>query len=80
MEIACTKHGDYYCPDLTLPPRLTGDISCFGRMRKNRSSEKSCSHNEKHSSAEGFMLFGLMSYLLPTDLYVGYQFRMSCSS
>ena len=24
--------------------------------------------------------FSLMSYLLPTDLYVGYQFCMSCSS
>lgn len=34
MEITYTKHGDYYYPDLTLPPQLTVDISRFGRMRK----------------------------------------------
>ena len=34
MEITYTKHGDYYYPDLTLPPRPTEDIGCFGRMRK----------------------------------------------
>ena len=34
MEITYTKHGDYYYPDLTLPPQPTEDIGCFGRMRK----------------------------------------------
>ena len=34
MDISCTKHGDYYYPDLALPPQPTGDIGRFGRMRK----------------------------------------------
>ena len=34
MDITYTKHGDYYYPDLTLPPQPTGNISRFGRMRK----------------------------------------------
>ncbi len=34
MEITYTKHGDYYYPNLTLPPQPTGDIGHFGRMRK----------------------------------------------
>lgn len=34
MDISYTKHGDYYYPDLALPPQPTGDIGRFGRMRK----------------------------------------------
>ncbi len=34
MEITYTKHEDYYYPDLALPPQPTGNIGCFGRMRK----------------------------------------------
>lgn len=34
MNITYTKRGDYYYPDLTLPPQPTGDIGRFGRMRK----------------------------------------------
>lgn len=34
MIITYTKHGDYYYPDLTLPPQPIGDIGRFGRMRK----------------------------------------------
>ena len=34
MDITYTKRGDYYYPDLTLPPQLNGDIGRFGRMRK----------------------------------------------
>ena len=34
MEITYTKYGDYYYPDLALPPQPTGDIGRFGRMRK----------------------------------------------
>ncbi len=34
MDITYTKHGDYYYPDLTLPPQPSGDIGRFGRMRK----------------------------------------------
>ena len=34
MDITYTKNGDYYYPDLALPPRPTGDIGRFGRMRK----------------------------------------------
>ena len=34
MEITYTKRGEYYYPDLTLPPQPTGIIGHFGRMRK----------------------------------------------
>lgn len=34
MNITYTKHGDYYYPDLMLPPQPTDDIGRFGRMRK----------------------------------------------
>ena len=34
MEITYSKRGDYYFPDLTLPPQPTGDIGRYGRMRK----------------------------------------------
>ena len=34
MDITYTKHGDYYYPDLALPPQPTGNIGRFGRMRK----------------------------------------------
>jgi len=34
MNITYTKHGDYYYPDLALPPQPNGDIGRFGRMRK----------------------------------------------
>ena len=34
MEITYTKRGDYYYPDLALPPQPTGDIGRYGRMRK----------------------------------------------
>ena len=34
MDITYTKHGDYYYPDLELPPQPTEDIGRFGRMRK----------------------------------------------
>ena len=34
MDITYTKHGDYYYPDLILPPQPAGDIGRFGRMRK----------------------------------------------
>ena len=34
MDITYTKHGDYYYPDLALPPQPTGDIGRFGRMRR----------------------------------------------
>ena len=34
MDITYTKYGDYYYPDLALPPQPTEDIGRFGRMRK----------------------------------------------
>ena len=34
MNITYTKHGDYYYPDLALPPQPTDDIGRYGRMRK----------------------------------------------
>ena len=34
MEITYTKRGEYYYPDLILPPQPTEDIGRFGRMRK----------------------------------------------
>ena len=39
MNITYTKRGDYYYPDLTLPPQPTGDIGRFGRMRKKHLKE-----------------------------------------
>lgn len=41
MDITYTKHGDYYYPDLELPPQLTNDIGRFGRMRKKYLREAS---------------------------------------
>ena len=40
MDLTYTKHGDYYYPDLTLPPQPTGDIGRFGRMRKEYLKEQ----------------------------------------
>ena len=34
MEITYTKRGDYFYPDLELPPQPAEDIGRFGRMRK----------------------------------------------
>ncbi|MBQ1734902.1 MAG: TnpV protein [Lachnospiraceae bacterium] len=34
MDMTYTKRGDYYYPDLILPPQPAGDIGRFGRMRK----------------------------------------------
>ena len=34
MEITYSKRGDFYYPDLVLPPQPSGDIGRFGRMRK----------------------------------------------
>ena len=34
MDITYTRHGNYFYPDLALPPQPTGDIGRFGRMRK----------------------------------------------
>ena len=34
MDITYTKRGDYYYPDLTLPPQQKCDIGRFGRIRK----------------------------------------------
>ena len=39
MNTTYTKHGDYYYPDLALPPQPTGDIGRFGRMRKKDMKE-----------------------------------------
>ena len=40
MDITYTKHGDYYYPDLTLPPQPTDDIGRYGRMRKKYLKEQ----------------------------------------
>ena len=34
MDITYTKRGDYYYPNLVLPPQPTGDIGRYGRIRK----------------------------------------------
>ena len=34
MKITYTKRGDYYYPDLALPPLPTDDIGRYGRIRK----------------------------------------------
>ncbi len=33
MELTYTKHGDYYLPDLELPPQEPIQLNRFGRMR-----------------------------------------------
>ncbi len=62
MDITYTKHGDYYYPDLALPPQPTGDIGRFGRMRKKYLKE-----HQPDTFALMLMENTLMEHLLDID-------------
>ncbi len=62
MDITYTKHGDYYYPDLTLPPQPTGDIGRFGRMRK-----KFLKEHQPDTFALMLMKNTLMQHLIDID-------------
>ena len=62
MDINYTKHGDYYYPDLTLPPQPTKDIGRFGRMRKKYLKE-----NQPDTFALMLMENTLMQHLIDVD-------------
>ena len=62
MDITYTKHGDYYYPDLALPPQPTGDIGRFGRMRKKYLKE-----HQPDTFALMLMENTLMQHLIDTD-------------
>ena len=62
MKITYTKHGDYYFPDLTLPPQPTGDIGRFGRMRKKYLKE-----HQPDTFALMLMENTLMQHLIDID-------------
>ena len=62
MDITYTKHGDYYYPDLTLPPQPTEDIGRFGRMRKKYLKE-----NQPDTIALMLMETTLTQHLIDID-------------
>jgi hypothetical protein len=62
MEITYTKNGEYYYPDLALPPQPTGDIGRFGRMRKKYLKE-----HQPDTFALMLMENTLMQHLLDID-------------
>lgn len=62
MIITYTKHGDYYYPDLTLPPQPTGDIGRFGWMRK-----KFLKEHQPDTFALMLMENTLMQHLIDID-------------
>ena len=62
MDITYTKHGDYYYPDLALPPQPTGDIGRFGRMRK-----KFLKEHQPDTFALMLMVNTLTQYLIEID-------------
>ena len=62
MDLTYTKHGDYYYPDLTLPPQPTGDIGRYGRMRKKYLKE-----HQPDTFALMLMENTLMQHLIDID-------------
>ena len=62
MDITYTKHGDYYYPDLMLPPQPTGNIGRFGRMRKKYLEE-----HQPDTFALMLMENTLMQHLIDID-------------
>ena len=62
MDLTYTKHGDYYYPDLTLPPQPTGDIGRYGRMRKRFLKE-----HQPDTFALMLMENTLMQHLIDVD-------------
>ncbi len=71
MEITYTKHEDYYYPDLALPPQPTGNIGCFGRMRKKYLKE-----HQPDTFALMLMENTLMEHLLDIDREANEQIEL----
>ncbi len=71
MDITYTKHGDYYYPDLALPPQPTGDIGRFGRMRKKYLKE-----HQPDTFALMLMENTLMEHLLDIDREANEQIEL----
>ena len=74
MKITYTKHGDYYFPDLTLPPQPTGDIGRFGRMRKKYLKE-----HQPDTFALMLMENTLMQHLIDIDREAREQIELIAS-
>ncbi len=74
MDITYTKHGDYYYPDLALPPQSTGDIGRFGRMRKKYLKEY-----QSDTFALMLMENTLMEHLLDIDREANEQIELIVS-
>ena len=71
MDITYTKHGDYYYPDLILPPQPNGDIGRFGRMRKRFLKE-----HQPDTYALMLMENTLMQHLMVVDREVNEQIEL----
>ena len=74
MDITYTKHGDYYYPDLTLPPQPAGDIGRFGRMRKKYLKE-----HQPDTFALMLMENTLTQHLIDIDRQANEQIDLSTS-
>ena len=74
MDITYTKHGDYYYPDLALPPQPTGDIGRFGRMRKKYLKE-----HQPDTFALMLMENTLTEYLIEIDRQANEQIDLIAS-
>ncbi len=74
MDITYTKHGDYYYPDLALPPQPNGDIGRFGRMRKKYLKE-----HQPDTFAFMLMENSLMEHLIDIDRQANEQIDLITS-
>ena len=74
MNITYTKHGDYYYPDLALPPQPNGDIGRFGRMRKKYLKE-----HQSDTFALMLMENTLTEYLIEIDRQANEQIDLITS-
>lgn len=74
MDITYTKHGDYYYPDLTLPPKQAGNIGRFGRMRKKYLKE-----HQPDTFALMLMVNTLTQYLIEIDRQANEQIDLITS-
>lgn len=74
MDITYSKRGDYYYPDLTLPPQPAGDIGRFGRMRKKYLRE-----HQPDTFALMLMENTLTQHLIDTDREANEQIELITS-
>jgi hypothetical protein len=74
MKITYSKRGDYYFPDLTLPPQPTGDIGRYGRMRKKYLKE-----HQPDTFALMLMENTLMQHLVDIDRQANEQIDLITS-